>query len=41
MHKTKQTKNADENTNIGGPYNKKRKNTIFFPLVHNSATFFV
>lgn len=41
MHKTKQTKNADKNTNIGGPYNKKGKNTIFFPLVHNSATFFV
>ena len=30
-----------KNTNIGGPYNKKGKNTIFFPLVHNSATFFV
>ncbi len=41
MHKTKQTNSADENTNIGGPYNNKGKNTIFFLLVHNSATFFV
>ncbi|KUE75313.1 hypothetical protein ASJ35_14605 [Ruthenibacterium lactatiformans] len=39
MHKTKQTKSADENTNIGGPYNKKEKYD-FFPACSQLCHFF-